>query len=256
MSEWGQGAAYDGYIGRWSRLVAERFVDWLDAPAGAAWLDVGCGTGALSSRIFELARPASVTGIDASAAYVDVARARLGEDFDAHVGDATTLPFEDDRFDAVVSALLLNFLADPERAIQEQRRVSRGIVAAYVWDYAEGMQMVRLFWDATGEPDRDEGALFPLAREDALRRLFVDAGLADVQTAALEVPTVFRDFDDLWTPFLAGQGPAGAYAVALAPPERDELRERLRARLEPAPDGSIALSARAWAVKGRAAGEN
>ena len=251
MSEWGQGDAYDGYIGRWSRLVAERFVDWLDAPESARWLDVGCGTGALSSRILELAQPSGVVGIDASAAYVEVARGRLGQRFEAHVGDATTLPFADGSFDVVVSALLLNFLPDPARALAEQKRVARDTVAAYVWDYADGMELLRHFWEAADEAELDEGARFPLARQDALRELFVAAGLDDVETRALEVPTVFRDFEDLWTPFLAGQGPAGAHAVGLEPAQREELRERLRSRVEFASDGTIPLSARAWAVRGR-----
>jgi SAM-dependent methyltransferase len=253
---WEQGDVYERYVGRWSALVAEEFVQWIDAPDGARWLDVGCGTGALGSRILERAHPATLAGIDSSATFVEVARLRLGKAFEPHVGDAATLPFTDREFDVVVSGLLLNFLPDPVRALAEQRRVSRGTVAAYVWDYAERMEVIRFFWDAARELSEDAAALdeavrFPLAQEHALRRLFAEAGLAENETRAIEVRTVFSDFDDLWSPFLGGQGPAPAYAAALDPQARDALRERLRARLDVAEDGTIELVARAWAVKAR-----
>ena len=253
---WAEGEVYDGYMGRWSRLVAEAFVEWLGVGDGARWLDVGCGTGQLSARILELAAPAGLASVDASAPFVETARTRLGDRADCRVADATELPFEDDSFDAVVSGLVLNFIPDHAAAVAEQARVSRDLVAAYVWDYAEGMQMLKLFWDEAAAVDPasgalDEGARFPVAREEALRELFGAAGLRDVESRAIEVPTVFRDFDDLWQPFLGGQGPAGARAVGRPGAQRAPRRERRRARVSPADDGSIPLTARAWAVKGR-----
>jgi SAM-dependent methyltransferase len=255
---WAQGEVYDGYMGRWSRLVADEFVDWLGVADGARWLDVGCGTGQLSARILERAGPAALACVDPSAPFVETARSRLGDGADCRVADAANLPYEDGSFDAVVSGLVLNFVPDAAAAIAEQARVARGVVGAYVWDYAEGMQMLKLFWEEAAAVDPataelDEGARFPIAREDALRNAFDAAELRDVGTRGIEVPTVFRDFDDFWNPFLGGQGPAGALAVGLAQDRRDELRERLRARVPVGEDGSIALTARAWAVKGSAA---
>jgi hypothetical protein len=137
------------------------------------------------------------------------------------------------------------------------RRVAApsGTVAAYVWDYAEGMRLMRAFWDAAAALDPaaaslDEGRRFPLCRPEPLARLFAAAGLREVATRAIDVPTVFRDFDDYWDPFLGGQGPAPAYCVGLAEDARTALRERLRTSLPVAPDGRIRLTARAWAVRG------
>jgi SAM-dependent methyltransferase len=251
---WGQGEVYDGFMGRWSRLVAESFVDWLEIEPGAEWLDVGCGSGALSSKIVARANPARLVAADASAPFVEVARSRLGNDAEVLVADAADLPFEDDTFDAVVSGLVLNFLPDPTAAIAEHSRVSRGTVAAYVWDYAEGMEMLRLFWEEAVALDPaatslDEAARFRLAREDGVRRPFDEAGLRAVESRAIDIPMHFASFDDYWTPFLGGQGPAGAYAVGLDDQGRDALRDRLRERLPIADDGSLELTARAWAVR-------
>jgi SAM-dependent methyltransferase len=170
------------------------------------------------------------------------------------------LPFAAAEFDRVVAGLVLNFLPDPVRAVAEMARVVRpgGVVAVYVWDYVEGMELMRRFWDAAAALDPqaaelDEGRRFPLCRPEALHRLFAQAGLAGIGTRAIEVPTRFREFDDYWTPFLGGQGPAPAYCVALADEVRTALRERLRASLPIRGDGSIQLTARAWAVRGRRA---
>jgi hypothetical protein len=132
--------------------------------------------------------------------------------------------------------------------------VSRGTVAAYVWDYAEGMEMLRFFWEEAVALDPaatslDEAARFRLASEDGVRRPFDSAGLRAVESRAIDIPMRFASFDDYWTPFLGGQGPAGTYAVGLDDPGRDALRERLRSRLPVGDDGSIELTARAWAVR-------
>jgi SAM-dependent methyltransferase len=253
---WEQADAYHGFIGRWSSLIAAEFVDWLEVPAGARWLDVGCGTGALSAQIIERARPSAIVGVDSSPNFVAAAAARLGDRFDHAVADAAALPFDDGEFDAVVSGLVLNFIAVPGAAAAEQARVSRGIVAAYVWDYAERMELLKLFWDAAGElaadaSQLDEARRFPLAQPDALARLFDEAGLSAVEVRAIDVPARFADFDDLWSPFLGGQGPGPAYVATLDESKQASLRERLRERLPIGDDGTIELTAGAWAVRGR-----
>ena len=258
---WAVGDAYEPYVGRWSRLVAAELLDWLAVPPGARWLDVGCGTGALSRTILDRAAPETVTGVDASSGFVQHAAARVADPRASfRVGDAQALPFDDGAFGAAVSGLVLNFVPAATRMAAEMRRVTRrdGVVALYVWDYAGGMQLMRHFWDAAGALDPaalplDEGRRFPICRPEPLAALFRDAGIADVEVRALEVPTVFRDFDDYWTPFLGGQGPAPGYCMSLDEDRRAALRERLRARLPAQPDGRIPLTARAWAARGRAA---
>ena len=258
---WTTGSAYERYVGRWSRLVARDFLAWLSVPAGRRWLDVGCGTGALSHEILERGAASAVAGIDASAGFVEHARAQVPDPRASfRVGDAQALPFEDAAFDAAVSGLVLNFVPDPARMVGEMRRVVKpgGVVAIYVWDYAGEMQLMRYFWNAASALDPaarvlDEGRRFPLCGAVPLAEIARAAGLAEVEARALDVPTTFRDFDDYWTPFLGGQGPAPAYCLALSEERRTALREAIRAALPVRPDGSVALIARAWVVKGRAA---
>jgi SAM-dependent methyltransferase len=256
---WASGAAYEPYVGRWSRLVARALLRWLAVPPGRRWLDVGCGTGALTETILATAEPAHVTGVDASAGYVAYAREHVR---DPHVrfgtADARTLAEPNGAYDAVVSGLVLNFIPEPARAVAEMGRVTRpgGIVAAYVWDYAGQMQLMRHFWDAAVALDPaaqplDEGDRFPLCQPDALAALVRDTGLGEVEVRPIDVPTVFRDFTDYWSPFLGGQGPAPGYAMSLSEDRRVALRERIRSKLPTEPDGSIPLIARAWAVRGR-----
>ena len=257
--EWAKGDAYEPYVGRWSRLVAHRFLDWLAMPRNLRWLDVGCGTGALSQTVLDLASPAEVRGVDPSEGYVAYVRAHVENGrarFD--VGDAMALPYGSGYFDVVVSGLVLNFVPEPATALSEMVRVTKsgGVVAAYVWDYTNGMQIIRHFWEAAAMLDEsaselDEGRSFPLCEPEPLGKLFQDAGLERIETRAIDVPAVFRDFEDYWVPFLGGQGPAPGYAMSLGEEDRAELRELIRRRLSIGPDGSIHLVARAWAVRGR-----
>ncbi|MFJ7775738.1 class I SAM-dependent methyltransferase [Streptomyces yangpuensis] len=254
---WAQGDAYERYMGRWSRPVAEVFAARLGGPAGLRWLDVGCGTGALTAAVAARYRPDVVLGVDRSPGFLRAARAAAPGPARFAVADASALPLRDAAFDAVVSGLSLNFL-DPPRAAAEAARVVRpgGLVAAYVWDYADGMTFLRRFWDAATALDPaaaelDEGRRFALCRPGPLRSLWSGAGLVDVTVAAIEVPTVFSGFEDLWEPFLSGQGPAPGYVAALGPAARDRLRTRLATTLPAGPDGSIPLTARAWTVRGR-----
>ncbi|MEU6890355.1 methyltransferase domain-containing protein [Streptomyces sp. NPDC046557] len=255
---WAVGEAYERYMGRWSRLVADRFVDWLGVDDGGVWLDVGCGTGALTSALTGRARPRLVLGVDRSAGFLDVARATAGPPARFLRATAPALPVRAGACDAVVSALALNFLPAPGTAVAEAARVARpgGLVACYVWDYAEGMGLLRRFWDAAvlldpGAAALDEGRRFPLCRPEELRALWTSAGLEGVHVAPIEVRAGFASFAELWEPFLAGQGPAPGYVATLAPPARERLRETLRASLPTRPDGSLTLGVRAWAVLGR-----
>lgn len=256
---WDDGSAYDPYVGRWSRPVAASFLAWLAVPPRAAWLDFGCGTGALSQAILTDATPQIVIGCDRSPGFVAYAK-RQTPDPRAQfvVAELSDLPRVDGGFGAVVSGLVLNFLPSPGDGLAALvARARRGaIVGAYVWDYAAGMQMMRVFWDAAVELDAaaqglDEGVRFPLCAPQPLRALFESAGLGRVDVQPIDVPTVFRDFDDYWTPFLGGQGPAPGYARGLPPDRRDLLRDTIRRRLPIALDGTIPLQARAWAVRGR-----
>jgi trans-aconitate methyltransferase len=255
---WTDGGRYERYMGRWSRPVARRFLAWLGLPPGRHWLDVGCGTGALTGEILASGEPASVTGVDPSADFVAHAAARVADPRASfRVGSAQALPTADATADAVVSGLVLNFVPDQAAALTEMRRATRpgGVVAAYVWDYADGMQLIRRFWEAAAAVgaqvrDLEEGLRFTVCRPEPLAAVFHGAGLEDVTVQEIVVPTVFADFDDYWTPFLGGTGTAPSYAVSLEESKRTALREHLRASLPTEADGSVHLTARAWAVRG------
>lgn len=257
---WQTGEVYRRYVGRWSDLIGEQFLRWMAVPASAAWLDVGCGTGTLSALVLKHLEPAQIAGVDRSAGFIRYARTNLSDPRASfQVGDVRTLEFPDGTFDAVVSGLVLNFVpaADQPQAASEMVRVCRsgGAVGAYVWDYAEGMQMMRYFWDAAQDLDpaaaaSDESPRFPICQPGPLGDVFRNAGLREVETTGITADTVFADFDDYWSPFLTGEAPAPAYCMSLSEDARARLRETLRARLPTDPDGRIRLTTRAWAVKG------
>ena len=257
-SHWADGAAYERYVGRWSRVVARQFLAWLSAAPDGRWLDVGCGTGALSQTILQQAAPRTVHGVDRSEAFVALAKQQVADArarFES--GDAQALPAETAAYDAVVSGLMLTFVPQPERAAAEMARAARpgAVVAVYVWDYSEMMQMLRHFWDAASALDPaaaalDEGRRISVCQPEPLAAIWRGAGLQAVEVTALDIDTHFTDFEDYWAPFLGGQGPAPAYAMGLNEERRAALRERLRAALPFAADGSVPLVARAWAVRG------
>jgi SAM-dependent methyltransferase len=260
---WAIGAAYEAYVGRWRRLVGREFVRWLGVSRRGRWLDVGCGAGALIEAIVEHAEPRAVLGVDRSKGFVGYARSRItAAEIAFDVGDAQALPVVDASFDAVVSGLVLNFVPDPAKMVAEMMRAGRpgSTVGLYVWDYAAGMELMRSFWNAAKALDPeaaalDEAARFPGCAPAPLEALFVGSGLSGVSTRAIDVPTRFRDFDDYWSPFLGGQGPAPAYAMSLPEDRRAAVRDLLRSGLPIAPDGSIRLTARAWAVRGFVPGD-
>jgi SAM-dependent methyltransferase len=255
---WAEGAAYERYMGRWSTVAARAFVEWLAVEEARRWVDIGCGAGALTGAVVSVARPSRVISVDRSGGFVATARARVGElNAGFVVGDAMRLPLPDGCADVAVSGLLLNFLPDPKRALAEFVRICApaGVVAAYVWDYVEGMPLLSHFWDAATALDPtaqrlDERVRFDLCRPPQLAGLWERSGLTDVAVQPVAVPMVFADVDDLWSPLLGGQGPAPTYLLSLPQSHRDRFREELLGRLPVQPDGRVELAARAWAVRG------
>jgi SAM-dependent methyltransferase len=233
----GDAAAYERFMGRWSAALAPRFLDVaLGAGAPATVCDVGCGTGNLSAELLHRDPGCRVTGVDPSPAFVDAAQARLGGPGARFVtGSADRLPLGDGEADAALALLVLNFVPDPDAAVAEMRRVTRpgGALAAAVWDYRSGMAMLRVFWDAAAavrEGAVDE-ALDRPAASGGLGALLDRGGLDDVSEGVVAVPMHFASFDDYWEPFLLGTGPAGAYVAALSDDERTAVRDELERRL-------------------------
>jgi len=256
--QWAAASSYDAFMGRWSRRLAPDFVSWLQVPRGAHWLDVGCGTGALTNAICSHADPASVVGCDPSTPFVSFARERNTDPRQSFVVSGIgRLPRQPGGFGCVSSMFALNFFPQPEDAMHEMCSVAApgGIVSACVWDYSDGMLFLRYFWNAALSQDSaaaalDEGSRFPLCRREPLITLFRGSGLGAVRCEPIEISTRFVDFDDYWRPFLGGTGPAPSYVAKLDSGHRDILERKLRDKLPVASDGSISLTARAWAICG------
>ncbi|MFN8546582.1 MAG: methyltransferase domain-containing protein [Candidatus Eisenbacteria bacterium] len=254
---WEQGDPYEQYIGRWSRQIAPLFLSWLAQPTDRRWLDVGCGTGALSATVLERCAPSSLIAVEPSEGFRLRATRSLGSSVRVLPGDAASLPVDPSSCDVVISGLVLNFVPDLPKALAEMTRVTApgGTIAAYVWDYADRMEITKVFWDAAAALDPaaaplHEAARFPICGPAALGGAFDRAGLQGVDTTALELIAEFTDFEDYWRPFLGGQGPAPAYAMSLSEERRAALRARLLADLPIRADGTVRLRARAWAVRG------
>lgn len=257
--KWSTGGAYAGFVGRWSRLVAAEFVPWLEVPARETWFDVGCGTGELTRAILNLAEPAKVVSLDPSSGFLEHARATIT---DARVeflrGNDQDVSSLGVTGGAAVFGLVLNFVPDAIGALSAAAAATRpgAVIAAYVWDYAQGMAMLRAYWDAAVEESpharaKDEGARFPICHPDALRSTFESAGLTEVSTRPIDVSGRYADFDEYWTPFLSGEAPAPGYLASLPAARQERVRELVHRRLPVAADGSISLTCRAWAVRAR-----
>jgi SAM-dependent methyltransferase len=255
-----EGQGYEHFMGRWSRQLAPLLVRFAGVRDGDSVLDVGSGTGALVAAVQEAAPSSRIVGIDSAAPYAALARSQQGSTLvDFEVGDAQRMRFEAATFDRTLSLLVLNFVPDVRKALAEMKRVtkSNGTVAAAVWDYDEGMEMLRAFWDeavalSPANAARDERNM-PLCRRGELAALWREQGLQDVVEEGLTVETRFASFNEFWTPFLERQGPAGAFAASLSAAERETLRLRLHQRLlGGSSDKAIVMHARAWAVRGTA----
>ena len=259
IDKWTSGRDYDQWMGRWSRLVADEFLTWLGLTSNLRWLDVCCGSGVLTEAIVQRCAPARVAGIDASAEQIRFARSHRGRPgVNFEIGDALNLPFAAESFDIAVCGLGLNYVPEPESALREMRRVTvpKGIIASYVWDFAEGARFLREFWDAAAAEDgealaQDQARRFSWCNPSELQELFERAGMKEVETAALSITTRFANFDDYWQPLQTGQGSAPNYLASRSARTRDAIRERLSKALPTDSEGAIALPARAWAVRGR-----
>ena len=245
------GDVYERYIGRYSRQLAPRLVDFAGIERRARVVDVGCGPGALTAEL--AARTGAVAAADPSEPFVEACRARV-PGADVRLAPAESLPWPDGSFDAALSQLVVNFMSDAHAGLREMQRVvvDGGVVASCTWEYGDGMRMLRTFWDAALALDPkapDEARVMRFHRAAELDALWRDTGLRDVETAPLDVAVTYEDFDDYWLPFESGTGPGGAYCAALAPEARHELRGECFRRLGE-PHGSFTLSARAWGVRG------
>jgi len=253
---WSLGQSYERYMGRWSRQIAAKFLGWLDAPRDAAWIDIGCGTGALTQAVLNQCSPRSIVGIDPSDGFVAHGRAEITDGrAKFEVAGAERLPMADASVDVVTSALALNFVPDRKAALHEMDRVCRpnGLISFYVWDYpGGGMGFIDAFWKAAAEFDPaarelDEGLRFPFCTQAGLEKLCDDAGLRSALVEPLEISTVFPTFEDFWQPFTLGAGPAPGYYVSLDTTQQKRLRDILARNIGNAEP--VSLIARAWSVK-------
>lgn len=250
------GAAYDEFMGRWSRAVGAVFLDWLAAPRKAAWLDVGCGTGAFTTLIIKTRAPARVSAVDPGQAQIDFARRQpVAKRAEFRVADAQALPFSDGTFDVVASALVINFIPDRARGVAEMRRVTRpyGMVGGYVWDFAADGSPSRPFNQAlTGlgiEAPQLPGT--PESTLEGMQAMFAGAGLHDIATRAIDVTCAFRDFDTFWRTQTPLMHPVGKLVASMSEADRGALKDAVRAQVPAGADGKIAYAARANAVMGR-----
>ena len=244
--------AYDRFMGRYSEPLALKFVQLLAPSPGERALDVGCGPGALTALLVERLGPDAVSAIDPSPAFVGAARDRL-PGVDVRLGSSRQLPYPDGTFDLVTAALVVHFMADPVRELQELARVARpgGRVAATTWDFAGDRSPLSAFYQAVAELDptaRDESSE-PGAAEGQLGELFAAAGLSEVDESELTVRVELVSFEEWWAPMLLGVGPAGNYIAGLDEAARAELRAACARRL---PAGPVTVEATAWVAVGHA----
>jgi SAM-dependent methyltransferase len=259
QDNWQAGSTYDRFMGRWSRKLAPLFVEWLDVDQHLDWLEVGCGTGSLTHAIVERANPNSVVACDPTPAFIDFARGSVPDSRVRFIeAGADNFPISRNGYDVITSSFALNFFPDPLGGLTRMRSATgpRGLVSACVWDYAEGMQFLRHFWDAALELDvdssiEDEGARFPICKKENLTQLFRAAGYVDVRCDYLEIETVFASFEDYWEPMTGGTGPAPSFVTKLSSSNVEKLRSTLEARLPRDGSERIPLRARAVAACGR-----
>src|SRR5262245_18677940 len=245
------GDAYDRFMGRYSRRLAPAFADFAGVETGQRVLDVGCGSGVLTEELAHRVGAEQVSGVDPSQLLAACAERVPGAEL--RQGKAEAVPWPDDPFDAAVAQLVIHFMDDPAAGVTEMARVTRpgGVVAASSWDFAGGMEMLRIYWETARELDHDlSGESRSFGNLEELDALWRELGLEDVQAGPLEVSAEYEDFDELWDTFLLGVGPAGEYVVSLPTKQQQALREEYRRRLGE-PPGALSLGGRAWAARGR-----
>ena len=253
-------AAYDRFMGRWSARLAPSFLGFAQVKDGQHVLDVGCGTGILSRAVISSGASVKVTGIDPLRDYVAFARKAVASPrAQFEVGEAESMPFPDKTFDAALALLVLQDFSDPAQAVREMARVTRpgGVVAACLWDFAEGLPMLSLLWQAAEAVAPDAVALkranqpFQHASVNDLEALWRCCALCNIAPDTLELRMQFSSFDDYWQPFLGGSTPSSAFAAAVNAQTGGALARVLRDKIAGAqPDGSFVLPARAWAIRG------
>jgi len=255
---WQAGDSYEAYMGRWSRQIAPLFLDLVAMPDGLDWLELGCGTGALTAAIVDRAKPANILAMEPSEGFLAAAKAKVtAPQVTFQVGGAEALGhLPSASHDVAVSGLVLNFVPDKVTALRDMKRLVRpgGTVAFYVWDYpGGGIEFMRTFWTEAlaldpGARELTEDRRFPFCTPEGLTALALEAGLGKPTVVALEASSTFADFEDYWRPFTLGAGPAPGYCVSLPAKARERLRDRLSTSLPRQTDGSIVLGTRAWAV--------
>ena len=250
------GAEYDLFMGRYSRLLAPVFAEWAGVRAGRSALDVGCGPGALTGVLVERLGASAVLACDPSESFVKECGSRH-PGVQVRQGRAEELPYEDCSQDLVLAQLVLHFVSDPEAAAREMRRVLRpgGVVAACTWDFADGMEMLRHFWAAARslDPDAPDEATLRFGKPGELVELFAGSGFTQTAESMLAVTVSYASYEELWSGFLAGIGPAGSYAVRQAPDRQAALRQALFEEIG-SPRGPFELRAEARAARAVAAG--
>jgi SAM-dependent methyltransferase len=256
-NQFSDGESYERLMGRWSRLVAVPFLEWLHVAPGLSWLDVGCGNGAFTEEIIRHAAPSKVLGIDPSPQQLHHAKARPQAALARfQQGDAQDLPFPDQEFDVAAMALAISFVPNPSQAVKELKRVTRkgGIVATYMWDLPGGgvpvspvVRVLKKMGLPTTMPTHPEASEI-----EALRSLWEEAGMSGIETSVFRIPVTFPDFETLWADTTLPIGPLGEQLQNLDDRTRADLRQKLQAALPTATDGSITYGAVANAVKGRA----
>jgi len=256
---WELGSSYESYIGCWSYQIALSFLKKIDTEPGMDWVDIGCGTGALTRAILLCCQPFCLTGVEPSLGMLNWTNQQLKDKNLRFIeGKASDLPFTDDSVDIAVSGLVLNFLPEPVHALKEMKRIVRpgGRIAFYVWDYAHGgLELVRAFWNAAVSVTPDarrfsDAVRFSWCNEDSLTDLMVEAGLKEIKSERIVIPTLFENFEDYWQRFSKGAGPASSYYKQLPLSEQTEIRTTLQNSFTYNPNGSLELSAAAWALQG------
>jgi ubiquinone/menaquinone biosynthesis C-methylase UbiE len=250
------GTAYERFMGRWSRAAGNIFLEWLAPPPNVRWLDIGCGPGSFTELILDNCSPGEIMAVDPAKSQIEQdRRLPVGQRADFRVADSLALPFADDEFDIVASALVINFIPDRAKALAEMRRVARpgAIVAGYVWDFANGLSPNSRIQRAVRSIG---GNLPPISgtadsAPEGLRALFELAGIVDIATTSIEVEQTFEDFNDFWHAQTPAFAPPTKIIAALPEAERTKLRDSVRAGLPPSADGTITYMSRANAVRGR-----